>query len=229
MTGQDMVYNFQRLVETISPVFLAPEKLDTWEMLDWLTRTQERFIRLKYLNNNSFEQNVYRLSMVSDDLARLLKTESVSLPYTQLGNIEYSKEIPLPEDFLAYVRSDSIVSRTLPKVVTNRRIGNVEINYDKIDSVITTHQNHPILEAPIVTMKDNTTLPGEERVSILLIHDKYTTLKGFYITYIKKPEAIKLDKECELAPYMHEDLVKLAVSMYIEEYKLKLAGGKQNA
>ncbi len=216
-----MTYNFQRLIETVSPAFLIKEKLDTWEMLDWLNRTQDRFIRLKYLNQNSFEENVYRLSQVVDDLAKLVKVSKlmVTMP---VDNIDNAIRLRVPSDFIAYIRSDSVIDRTLPNSISNGKVGNIEINYDKIDSLITTPYNSPILEAPVVTMAD-------ESPTILIIADKYTTLKEFYLTYLKQPEKITLDSECELANYMHEDLVKLAVSMFLDEYKLKLAGGKQNA
>ena len=222
-----MIYNFQRLVETVSPAFFVNEKLDSWEMLDWLNRTQERYIRLKYLNQNSFEENVFRLSMVSDDLAKLIKTEVISSMQTPT-HINYAKEIVVPDDFVAYIRSDSSISRIAPEVINNEKIGNVEINYDKIDNLITTHNNKPILEAPVITMTNSSI--QTDRPSLLLIMDSYTTLKGFYLTYLRKPNKIEFNTECELAPYMHEDLVKLSVSMFLDEYKLKLAGGgKQNA
>ena len=167
--------------------------------------------------------------MSSDDLSKLVKTDVIST-MTTVPNIDYAHKIKLPTDYMAYIRSDSVVSRTLPNVVTNEKIGNVEMDYSKLDSIITTHNNKPILEAPIVTM-DGKFDDVNEEASILIITDKYTTLKGFYLSYLKIPNKIDIEgSDCELAEYMHEDLVKLAASMYIEEYKLKLAGGgKQNA
>jgi hypothetical protein len=49
------------------------------------------------------------------------------------------------------------------------------------------------------------------------------------ITYVKTPELMGLNStECELASFLHEELVKLAVDMYLNEYKLKLANTKNS-
>ncbi len=51
-------------------------------------------------------------------------------------------------------------------------------------------------------------------MNILLITDKYTTVSAANVTYIKHPDTLTPSNECEMAPYLHEEIVRLAVDMY---------------
>jgi hypothetical protein len=64
-------------------------------------------------------------------------------------------------------------------------------------------------------------------MNILLITDKYTTVSGANVTYVKSPEILTADSECELADYLHEEVVRLAVNMYHSD-KFKVAQNKED-
>ena len=54
-------------------------------------------------------------------------------------------------------------------------------------------------------------------MNVLLVVDKYTTVTGATVTYVKQPDSIGYSGECELSPVIHEELVRLAVNMYMQD------------
>lgn len=234
MTGSDMVYSFQQLLESISAKYKESEMLNTWEILSYINRTVERYIKLKYLSGSSFEENVFRASASPDDFAKLIKTKlCLVVPTTDIAvSITTGYLVDEIPDFFAYIRSDTKVTRTAPFVVTGEWVPNREIDYNSIDPVLTTPFNKPILEYPLVTMRLGTQSQDDGALghltTILIITDSFTTLElgspSFNLTYISKPTPIDMDgKDCQLGPHLHEEIVKMAVSMYMDEYRLKLA------
>ena len=227
MTGLEMVYNFQELLETTSPVFKNMEKLELWRAAEWIDRAQMRYIKEKFLSGNTFVDNVFRISLGSDDVAMLIESKPLT-SFTDSTEYDYGHEVEVPDDFMVYIRMDVAVDRTLPTHFLNQYVPAKPVNFNKISSYLTTPFNSPVLEEPVVTMKDSKLA---ESPALLLIIDDYTTVRGMNLTYVKKPSKIELSDTyvSDLAEYLHEGIVELAVSMYLEEYKLKLSGGKQNA
>ena len=96
-------------------------------------------------------------------------------------------------------------------------------NYDEIDKIVTTPTNKPILRKPVILFA--------EIDKIYIHYDQYTTIVSYALTYLRKPKLLVLDvndtvtetDECELAIHTHEEIVKMAVSMYIDEYKTHLS------
>jgi len=219
-----MVYSFQQLLITMSPAFKTVERLDTYEILDYLNRTVDRYIKTKYLSGGSFINNTNTINANIGDLSKLVIATSKTYAFTQVVNMNNVYETDLPIDFLAYVRSDSKITRTVVFTGTDIWVPNNEVDFNQIDQFITTAFNIPILEKPLVSIQN---FEGDGSKEVLLIIDGFTTLTNYVLTYIKKPTAIDISSNnCELADYLHEEIVRLAVVSYIDEYKTKLTQSK---
>lgn len=234
MTGEEMVFSFHELLITTSPKFKDEAKVPTYEILDYLNRTVHRYIKLKYLSGDTFKTNVFKIAQSPDDLAKLVAnvTESpASIPV--YPGVPYTGVFSAPDDFLAYLRSSTGITRTKPESlahVASELVPNIEIDFNDIDGVMSTPYNKPILVHPLVTIINYEIQAKALPVvtSYLVITDSYCTIESISLDYIRKPEDITLTGiNCELADYLHEEIVKLAVSLYLDEYKLKLSGTQQ--
>ncbi len=230
MTSKEMVYSFQQLLLTISDSFFAKERLDTYEILDYLNRTVDRYIKTKYLSQQSFKANTAVISASTGDLKDLIVFTIIDpvTTFTALPGMTGAWTSNLPGDFFAYVRSDTLVSRddVLPIAAPGKWIPNQEIDFNDIDQFLSTPFNSPILEKPLVTIHSEHTTTKETMMTITDIHTGVPL--NNMLTYIKTPNVISIegDDDCDLAEYLHEEIVNLAVNMYVEEYKTKLSNNK---
>lgn len=222
MTTIEMIYNFQQLLETTSPLFHESQRPSTQVVLDFLNRTQDRYIAMKYLGGRTFRENVAIVGSKLDELRPLIVTTTTGVPttFTALDGMNYAYTSDLPGDFTAYVRSESQVTRSVAPVATDEWVPNKEANYNELDTILTTPFNKPIIRYPIVTLREGTKGGADGLVTIV---DAYTTLDDNMLTYVREPDTMVEGTNCEFPEHMHEEIVKLAVSMYLDEYKFKLA------
>ena len=225
MTVREMVYEFQRLLETMSIEFEGPEKLDTDTMLRFLNWAYDRYIKEKYLSGRTFIENIYNIINNVNDLSRLIETFNDAL----YGGATYDslKFFTLPSDYVYYVRADVNIHRdggpldTDPIGTNDVWIPAQAIEFSQIDELLTTDINKPIIEKPAVYIVNS----GRGHVII----DSYTIANEIQLTYLRKPKELAFknefgeEMECELAGYLHEEIVKLAVEIYMMDYKLRLS------
>jgi hypothetical protein len=231
MTGINMVYNFQQLLETISDTFHAKERLDTHEILSYLNRTINRYIKTKYFSGASFKENTYRLATAIGDLRSLIKITPTGTTPVFTAVLGYDSNVhttTLPTDYYGYISSMSKATRiTVEPTFSDKWIPNKEIDYSEIQQVVTTEFNKPILEAPLIVLKDDGSQAAGTGVidGLMIVTDAYTTVSDILFTYVKTPTAVEMSATsfCELADYLHEEIVQLAVAMYVDEYKTRLA------
>jgi hypothetical protein len=157
-------------------------------------------------------------------------TNYPSLQITADGGMIFN----LPSDYYYYVRSSSELSGTYLQVVTPSWFNNKLIEHDELDSSILTNAiNTPIIRTPLVILEGSvaTTLPTiTYQPNIILYLDSYSNLYNMEITYIRHPRYIVLTpdtsgtqtSQCELSEQTHEEIIELAIHMYVEEYKFKL-------
>lgn len=228
MTGVEMVYNFQQLLVTISPDFYSKERLNTYETLEYLNRTIDRYIKTKFLGGSSFKENTNILRASSADLRELISTTdgaNTAETFIAVPGMTGAYTTDLPADFMAYIRSDTKITRITVLACTSQWVPNQEIDYHEIDGVLTTPFNTPILEKPLVTLREDDSITGNKTYTqgLLVIVDSYTTPLDYIMTYVKTPTPITmLGDDCQLPEYLHEEIVRLAVDMYLLEYKMKL-------
>jgi len=226
MTVREMIYEFQRLIETMSDEFKGVEKPDSDTMLRFLNWSYDRYIKDKYLSGRSLHENIANIIANSHDLTKLIANyDDILLQGTTYDEL---RSFTLPDDYVYFIRADISINREGGPLSNSEGTINYlwipaqPIDLSELDELLTTDINQPIIEKPAVIIIDK--LYGN------VITDKYTLADNIKLTYLKKQKELMFiddvsgdEMECELASYLHEELVKLAVEMYIMDYKLRLS------
>ena len=229
MLVYEQIYAFQRMIETINESFTTVEKPDTDTILLYLNISQTRFIFNKYLNEGSTTKTVENIRKKADDLRNIIQPSELlniipisSGPYLGTGYTVNLATTSLP--YLFYLRSDSNVSRitALPTVGYVWTTNIIADSIGDLDKVTTNLYNTPILREPVIALQSN---------GILIITDKYTTINsvnGFSMSYLRQPKYLGFvenstnTQTCELASHTHEEITRMAVDIYINEYKMRI-------
>lgn len=238
MTTFEMQQLFETLLQTSSPLFNDVEKPDTDTIFRFLNEAQIKYIKEKYLSAPSFSERTKILGNNLNDLKNLIYTE-------ELTDVTVSPFYP--NTLIFYHSSNSIwhylsvsgkITRTYPYSTSNTLIDLSPIEADDLNKYITTSINKPLILVPVFTqthsqvdtIKDN-------QETLLIVYDSYTTYSssGTLAHYLLQPKKLVLVVTtpatetiiCQLADYLHEDIVRLAVALF-EEQKYKLVSKGEN-
>jgi len=222
MTTLEMNIEFLRLLKTINNELVISELPDTETILEMLNISQIRYLKEVYLKDGNHSIVLDK----TDELRDLIRRELINCTRIEdngpLHQIAYSVDLSsLSDEFMFYVRSDSKVTRTDIHTCTTKWFPNEYIKYSEKEKFLTTPVNNPIITKPGCYIEND----GSGNV-LVIIHDSFTTLtttSGVNIEYMKEPVDMSLSQNSELPNYMHEDIVRFAVNMYISEYKFKLS------
>ncbi|HPQ79724.1 MAG TPA: hypothetical protein PLG47_04690 [Candidatus Dojkabacteria bacterium] len=210
MTGLEMQIEFERLLYTSNPEYSTSQKLDTDEIFAYLNVAQLRVMKAKYFPSANILENVRIIQSNVEDLRNLIKRATPSLGSTIAAYSNYATLVALPADYLHYIRSDSAITRTAVPVISSTSIvPNKVIDYSEVDKVTVNDFNKPILRKPCIVF--------EESDNIIIFRDSYTTITAVYLTYLSTPNDISLSADCELAEYLHEEVVATAVDIFRRE------------
>ncbi len=229
MTSREMQITFDMQIQLISKELEILEKPDSYTILYFLNSAQDRYLRDMYLSKGRMRDNIEYIQQRSDVLRNLIVRDiSLITEGTENNTIISPTEVDggialdLPSDFLYYLQSfskatNSFVGITEPTWTPNRLVDDAEI-----DNITNTIFNKPILRKPCVLF--------EEGDKAILYKDIDTEIYDISYIYLRKPLKLVLENdtagetvtECELDPYLHKDIVELAVKMFIEEFKYKL-------
>lgn len=235
MTVFEMQQLFETMLQTQSPLYNDSDKPDTDTILRYFNHAQISYIKEKWLSANTFVERVVTLGGNLLDLGTLVTTTSLSIDGTVTSPFLYSKVIKATEDYWHVIKLVGEISRTKPYNIVASPVQFKPVNIEELDRYLTTLNNVPIILTPVYGLLTFSTKTDSE---IVVLYDKYTT---FSVTagitkmiYLKKPKELNLDTDsttltttCELAPYIHNELVKYAVSLF-EQEKYKLASKKQD-
>lgn len=240
MTAREMQIEFERQVQIISPDLIIANKLTSDDIFTILYNAASRFLRNNFLQSDLLINDSTALKKHNDNLRTFIK--HIRLPLQrETENTDLTTEfVILPDDYLAYVRSNSIVSQNfllnkeeldpLKWTITPNNI----IKEEDVDAIITTYYNRPILPNPYVVANVGFTEPLndnelDQRLSI--IHDSYTVIQEIDLVYVRKlrkflpiadPNNPEIVLECELPESTHQEIVEMAVEMFITEWKYRL-------
>ena len=224
MTVKDMLINFQSLLELTWKDFEESEKPGSDIMLKMLNLAYDRYIKEKYLSGVTMTDTILLLQKNPGDLYKMIKRAS-GLTIDSVEDAPNRSLITLPDDYLYYIRSDSKLTRIDILATTNTWTPNREGTYEEVRKITTSPQNaEVIIKEPVVLFEQNSKL--------LIYTDSYTTLLDIELTYLREPKELVIDstaspstmtEECELAEHTHTEIVRLAVEMFIAEYKFRLA------
>ena len=199
---------FERRLQTINENMKISDKIDTDDIYSYLNQYQDQFIKTIYLTQDNVKQGTKALAKLQDYLKTLVKEQSYS----------YSESVVLPDNYLMYLSSNSVV--TVSYLTNNNSfiIDNIIIKQsDAYKFKAEGFNKGRVLQHPIVYLTDNT---------LHLIKDQYTTPTLITLQYISKPNYFDINTStaCELPYECFEDIVNGAVDLYFEyKYKINLA------
>jgi hypothetical protein len=167
------------------------------------------------IKGTSFEQTQKRI----DDLRTLIKVYSDTTSTT--GSIDstngYTFQLPVDgsaigdEDYWFTLSEEA----TIEVDSTETRVGIVECTMDeyrqKIDDPYSEHKLHYTLAKPLRLFINNT---------VELISDGNYTVNDYHLVYLRVPVTVVVTAgsqvDCDLPEHTHDEIVKLAVSMMLE-------------
>lgn len=199
---------FERRLQTINENMKISDKIDTDDIYSYLNQYQDQFIKTIYLTQDNVKQGTKALAKLQDYLKTLVKEQSYS----------YSESVVLPDNYLMYLSSNSVV--TVSYLTNNNSfiIDNTIIKQsDAYKFKAEGFNKGRVLQHPIVYLTDNT---------LHLIKDEYTTPTLITLQYVSKPNYFDINTStaCELPYECFEDIVNGAVDIYFEyKYKINLA------
>ena len=231
MDSRAMLIAFEDLLRTTNPDLQYDKNIDTKIVYDFLTRAQEEYISAMFLAGDSIQDNINAVRKRSDVLRKLIKRTDATvaaISTSKQGDGGYLAKIT-ETDYWMFL-SGVLLHSLLPNTNNGSTIDAVEldlINHYDLQNKIRTINNEPILtNVPIV-------LEGDDSFVLYLDKDYSTLIEAtitnttFNIIYLAFPDAITGSVPASLAVSTHNDIVKLAVDIYIAEYKYKLKQPQQ--
>lgn len=237
MTTLEMQQLFESLLQSIHPQFGDTDKLDTDDIFRFLNDAQVDYITKKYLSSPSMIERNAVISNSLQDLNKLVKTIKLGVTLTtQYPNnlLARSNEVHVWQ----YITVNARVTKTYPRAVSNSFIDFEPIEANAVNRYLTTNIHIPIILVPVFTYNKfpiNEAAIPNKNIGISIFHDNYTTIDvdSIHTHCIVRPSKLVLEDpivgevvECELAEYLHADVVKWAVEMYIQN-KFKLTQKQQ--
>jgi len=227
MTVREMQIAFDMHIQLVSMQLEVNEKPDSYTILYFLNRAQENYIKENFLQKGQIRDNIEFLQKRSDVLRNLIERETGTASATPLAATEVDGGITLdlPSNYLYYIQSFSHAESTLASGGNVRQwTPNRVVGHDEVDQITNGLFNRPILRRPCVVF--------EQDSKIVLYKDDDTSVYNIAYTYLRKPLEMSLEatgvntpvgltNECELDSYTHQDIVEMAVQMFIEDYKFK--------
>ena len=184
----------------------------------WLNSAIRKFVKTRYdglnVKSTGFEQTQKRI----DDLRALVVHYSDTNPSastTFVASGGYSSDLPIEgsglgsEDYWFTLAEE--VNIIVDAVET--RVGVVESTIDEyrsmLDNPFSEHILHYQTAKPIRIFSGNT---------VELISDSNYTIDDYHLTYLKSPDTVvySTGTDCDLPEHTHDEVVKLAASMMLE-------------
>jgi hypothetical protein len=224
MTVREMQAAFDMQIQLISKTLEIQDKPDSYTILYFLNSAQDKFLRDNYLSKGRMADNIQYIQQRSDVLRNLIVRDTQTESGTPIASTEVDGgiELDLPADFLYYMQSFSYATNSLAGIESPIWTPNRLVEHSEVDSVVGALFNKPILRKPCVLFEENDKAILYKDIDTEIYNISYIYLrKPLLLTLAQTPESGYTD-ECELDPYLHDDIVELAVKMFVEDYKYKL-------
>lgn len=224
MTVREMQIAFDMHAQLVYSNLEIEEKPDSYTVLYFLNRAQELYLKENFLNKGQIQDNIEYIQKRSDTLRNLISRHTGAESPTAITSTEVDGgiELDLPTDYLYYIKSFSYATNALTSPSTKVWTPNRVVGHDEVDRITDGLFNKPILRKPCVVF--------EEGEKIILYKDQDTSVFNVSYIYLRKPLELSIEtpvanettNTCELDSYTHQDIVELAVKLFIEDYKFKL-------
>jgi len=218
-----MLVFFEELIRTTNPDLEFDITINTDLVYSILSRAQKDYIEVNFLNGDSIQDNVNAIRKRSDVLRNIIKRTTTTGTHTLLTDGGYSAVFSA-SDYWMFM-SGTIAHSSF---VTNDKGSSLKvyeldlINHYNLQKKIRTINNEPVYKyVPIV-------LEGTNGFVFYIDKTMYDAVGAtinsatFNIVYLAYPTGIDGSNDSELALSTHIDIVKIAVDIFIKEYKFLL-------
>ena len=226
-----MYIEFLRLLETIDKSVLISDLPSSDMILQILNISQIRYLKEIYFKDGNYEIILNKADELRDLVSRELANTAL-ITTGPMKNIGSTVDLSGLTNFMFYIRSDSKIVRSAMPIIGDYSnntgaewIPNEYIKYEVKDKFLTTPINKPII------VKPGCYIENDSINQLVILYDSFTKLTltdGISIEFIKEPSLMTMIVSCELPNFMHEDIVKFAVDLYINNYKFRLSGINQS-
>lgn len=211
---------FERRLNTIDPTTVLLGKLDTQTIYSFLNEYQNKYIQTMYLADDQVEANTKTLNKTQDIIKTLVVTTTLT-DYNKNTLGENTKGFKLPENYLNYIRSSSVITKSYKgDYEQDQYVPNIMCKQSEAYKVIPTHYDHKILINPYVVLHSveiNSETSKSYQEYLTIIHDEYTNVKKVDLVYCRRPNEFSIldNKACELPYQCFDDIVTGAVQLYL--------------
>lgn len=216
MTAREMQIEFDRRVQLAVPMAEIAIKPDSGTIFMFLNEGQDTFIKSKYTGYSADRVSFEQTQKIIEEL-RPLVVEATIIPtegeVTDKPN-SYIAELPANYKYLlsdeVTINGDTFNESGIGSFT--QRVGVIDCTADNyrsyIDNPYSEHRYHYETAKPLRLNSDD---------KVELITDGTYEVTHYYLRYLKEPLTIALggSNDCELPNDTHQDIVKLAVSLYL--------------
>ena len=211
-------------------------RLDTDDILWWLNRAQERFVKQRYELLDPLKRKARQEQNLFDDI-RTFVVKNKQLPAyfdwtdSALNGI-YEDTAELPDDYMHLLSIRTLVNYRFPElhwhVVGGKRVPEAEQNYKQRMSLSRFSQTDDIYELltdPFNQTKPNSPLTDVNDNTVTIYTNKTFVVNDVIINYLRRPKLLTTDdvipenpkftNNSELPDHTHEEIIDLAVTLFL--------------
>lgn len=232
MGAKEMQIEFERRIQLISPDLLIENKPTSDTIFSFLNAAQDRYVVINYVSDDQTELETHNFNKNVDSIKSLLIEETL-LPagINSLGFIRFELPTDYNKEYFLYVTSYSEVRGTYKNPEGFYVIANNHVKPADLRKYANTAYNTPIIRNPGIALVSD---PQNKLSYLEVAKDQYTEIEKLILVYYRKPLRFNtipgehvVDK-CELPETIHNEIVDMAVEMFITEAKYRL-NTKQSA
>ena len=218
MTSNAMQIEFKLLMDKIGAGGAALFLTD--EIYSLLNIAMNKFISKRMYGNNPRRLGFEETQKRRDDLKELIRDYNIA-PNVHIASSADGGDINKPNG--VFVKLPSNYRHTIQEectLHTGKRVSVTPTSYDRYNKIINDPFNSPSKDVVyrLDFYSESTTAAGVTTITprIELIGENNTAVTHYYLRYIKNPEVISADQNCELAEHTHKEIVRMAVLEALE-------------
>jgi hypothetical protein len=220
-----MQKEFERRIQLISPDLIIDAKPSSDLIFSILNEAQKRYVMQNYVGDDQMVAETNTHTKNTDSIKSLLVEKKITASSTtENGNARFLLPTGSKEKYFLYVHSISTVTKTYKQendLTDAVNVNNQLVKYRDLPKFMETAYNRPIVRTTAVALVSDTS----NQLYLEVVVDHYTTLKSIILTYYREPvefNTISNTNQCELPESVHDEIVNLAVNMFITEGKYRL-------
>lgn len=217
---------FERRLQALDSTFEVQRKLDTETIYAYLNEAQRQLFTQLYGQMINTPSGVEQAKYLSSTLKNFVDTAD-NLSKTE-GQTDRDCYFELPKDFFSYIRSNTTVTTAynFDNQDKPKRVQNLFLRHEDFSRYVNEYFDEGIILRRPIAVLDNDKLH--------LIWDTYTTLaesNPLALYYYRYPKDMDLftDQACEMPYICFEQLVELAVQLYLTYAKGQLDAEREQA